>query len=377
MRARTSPSCTPTAASLMQGRRSRARHRRVRRRGPHQPGHLAPISTAATPHLARRDYRAGDRKLQPGDPAGAAQHASICSAAPMPTTARATSGARIADYDQAIKLDPNLAAAYFNRGLVHRRSGSADRAIADYDQAIKLNPNNVAAYNNRGIAYADSGKRSEPSLITTGAEARPELCAGLSQPRPDLARQASSTTAPSRISTARCAPRPTTRPPTTTAASRSKPRASSIARSPISTRRSRSTPTMRRYYDNRGNIWRNKGHFDRAMADYDKAIAHRAGLRAGLLQPLAGELSRRPLCGGGGGCRQGDGAQRALGPGHQPARAGPGKARRPRGRAGRLPPRARARPEPAAARRRAAPPWRDALTSLRNFGPKKAPKRVE
>ena len=32
-------------------------------------------------------------------------------------------------------------------------------------------------------------------------------------------------------------------------------------------------PNNAKYYDNRGNIWRDSGRFDRAVEDYDKAIA--------------------------------------------------------------------------------------------------------
>ena len=51
------------------------------------------------------------------------------------------------------------------------------------------------------------------------------------------------------------------------------PRANSTARSPISTRPSRSSRTTPTTYDNRGNVWRDRGRFDRAVEDYDKAIA--------------------------------------------------------------------------------------------------------
>jgi tetratricopeptide (TPR) repeat protein len=34
----------------------------------------------------------------------------------------------------------NLAVAFYNRGNAHFRKGQPDRAIADYDQAIRLNP---------------------------------------------------------------------------------------------------------------------------------------------------------------------------------------------------------------------------------------------
>ncbi len=46
----------------------------------------------------------------------------------------------IADFDQAIKLNPKDAEVYFIRGNAYQNKGQFDRAIADYDQAIKLNP---------------------------------------------------------------------------------------------------------------------------------------------------------------------------------------------------------------------------------------------
>src|SRR5215471_3757640 len=55
----------------------------------------------------------------------------------------------IADYDQAIRLDPKNAASYANRGGAYLGKGDNDRAMADYDQAIKLDPKEPAAWNNR------------------------------------------------------------------------------------------------------------------------------------------------------------------------------------------------------------------------------------
>jgi lipoprotein NlpI len=49
------------------------------------------------------------------------------------------------------------AAAYFNRGNAHTAKGNHDAAIADYDEAIKLDPKNASAYNNRGNAKNDKG----------------------------------------------------------------------------------------------------------------------------------------------------------------------------------------------------------------------------
>jgi tetratricopeptide (TPR) repeat protein len=44
----------------------------------------------------------------------------------------------IADYTEAIRLDPGLALAYNNRGFAYSHKGDNDRAIADYDQAINV-----------------------------------------------------------------------------------------------------------------------------------------------------------------------------------------------------------------------------------------------
>ncbi len=56
----------------------------------------------------------------------------------------------IADYDQAIRLDPSSAETYSSRGFVRYELGYKMGAIADYDQAIRLDPKSAVTYNNRG-----------------------------------------------------------------------------------------------------------------------------------------------------------------------------------------------------------------------------------
>ena len=68
----------------------------------------------------------------------------------------------IADYTEAIRLDPKYANAYHNRGLAYRDKGDTDRAIADYTEAIRLDPKYANAYNNRGVAYATKATRTVP-----------------------------------------------------------------------------------------------------------------------------------------------------------------------------------------------------------------------
>jgi tetratricopeptide (TPR) repeat protein len=67
----------------------------------------------------------------------------------------------ILDYDQAIRLNPNFAEAYNNRGYANYWSGNYDQAIADYSRAIELRPAYAYAYSNRGAAYMASGHSSQ------------------------------------------------------------------------------------------------------------------------------------------------------------------------------------------------------------------------
>ena len=63
----------------------------------------------------------------------------------------------IADSTEAIKLDPTEKLAYLNRGLAYRFTRDYDSSIADYTQAIKLGANAAHDYQGRGIAYAGKG----------------------------------------------------------------------------------------------------------------------------------------------------------------------------------------------------------------------------
>ena len=64
----------------------------------------------------------------------------------------------IADYDSAIRLNPDYATAYYNRGIAKDDLGQYFAAIADYDIAIRLNPDYANAYNNRGIVKSNLGQ---------------------------------------------------------------------------------------------------------------------------------------------------------------------------------------------------------------------------
>jgi Flp pilus assembly protein TadD len=63
----------------------------------------------------------------------------------------------IADHDTAIQLDPKRAIFYSERGIDFRQKGELDRAIAEHTRAIGIDPKLAFAYNNRGFAWRQKG----------------------------------------------------------------------------------------------------------------------------------------------------------------------------------------------------------------------------
>ena len=63
----------------------------------------------------------------------------------------------VADYTEAIRLDPEHTWAYYERGTVYYSLGDYERAIADYTEAIRLDSEYPWAHYNRGNAYYSLG----------------------------------------------------------------------------------------------------------------------------------------------------------------------------------------------------------------------------
>ena len=64
---------------------------------------------------------------------------------------------------KAIKIKPDFADAYTNRGIVLKRLNKLEDALRSWDKAIKLNSKDFKAYNHRGIALIEL-KRSEDAI---------------------------------------------------------------------------------------------------------------------------------------------------------------------------------------------------------------------
>jgi len=67
----------------------------------------------------------------------------------------------IGEYDEAIRLDPQYALAYTNRGAAYAYLGEYQEAIADFTRAIEINPEGALAYYNRGFAHKLLGEKAQ------------------------------------------------------------------------------------------------------------------------------------------------------------------------------------------------------------------------
>jgi tetratricopeptide (TPR) repeat protein len=144
----------------------------------------------------------------------------------------------IADFDQAIKLQPDSALAYHHRGNAWSGKGELDRALADYEAAIRLDPSNPALFRDRGVlrrhhgdldgalvdfdhairlGFSDAGAYNERGLVWQDKKRHERAIADFNQAL-------------------------------------------------------KINPNLASALVNRGIAWRSKGDFNRAIADFDAAI---------------------------------------------------------------------------------------------------------
>jgi tetratricopeptide (TPR) repeat protein len=77
---------------------------------------------------------------------------------------------QIAEYTQAISLNPDDAEAYNNRGKAYEKKEDYDRAIADYNKASKLDPHGAQGsqtnYNLMQLAMRGIQEKGSKTTIT-------------------------------------------------------------------------------------------------------------------------------------------------------------------------------------------------------------------
>ncbi|MGH9869721.1 MAG: tetratricopeptide repeat protein [Candidatus Polarisedimenticolia bacterium] len=60
-------------------------------------------------------------------------------------------------YKKALRLHPQLVAAWYNQGIDLMKLGKLEKALASFDTAIRLYPADAQAHNNRGLVHARLG----------------------------------------------------------------------------------------------------------------------------------------------------------------------------------------------------------------------------
>lgn len=101
-------------------------------------------------------------KLQPG------AVASLIGRARARVTAGDLPGALL-DYGEAVRLSPGAASLLIERGHAQLAAGDLDAAIADLNQAIVVNPSSSIAYNTRGLAWRKKGELNKAFADYTAA----------------------------------------------------------------------------------------------------------------------------------------------------------------------------------------------------------------
>lgn len=71
----------------------------------------------------------------------------------------------IAEYEQAVKLDPQFAAALFRLGYLHDLRGNDDRALECYEKAASIRPTHTNVLLNLGILYEDRGEYDKATWV--------------------------------------------------------------------------------------------------------------------------------------------------------------------------------------------------------------------
>ena len=81
----------------------------------------------------------------------------------------------IADFDQALKINPKDDSAYLNRGAIKQQMRNLTGALKDFKKVLSLNPNNISVYSNIGIVKNIMGDyQGALEILNQGIKLSPE-----------------------------------------------------------------------------------------------------------------------------------------------------------------------------------------------------------
>lgn len=115
-----------------------------------KPDFIAPLLERAFVRIAMADIRRLTRRIPDKDQAGEAG-----------LMAREAYTRAVEDLDSALRLDPTLAYAWYDKALALFLLGDLDTAVGCYTQAIAAEPSFAEAYFNRGLLLKRLGRRDE------------------------------------------------------------------------------------------------------------------------------------------------------------------------------------------------------------------------
>ena len=67
----------------------------------------------------------------------------------------------MAEFREAIRIDPDFAIGHYNLGVALKEQGKLDEAIVEYRAAIRIDPDDAYAHENLDIALEEQARRNE------------------------------------------------------------------------------------------------------------------------------------------------------------------------------------------------------------------------
>ena len=126
------------------------------------PEEAAYLNNRGRVWVAKNELRQGDRRLHAGGearPEGRRRHTTTWA---PPTKRRATTLKRSSTSTTALKINPEHATVYYNRGRANQYSDNYEAAAKDYADAMRVDPNYLPALQQRRLARGHLPGREVP-----------------------------------------------------------------------------------------------------------------------------------------------------------------------------------------------------------------------